>query len=866
MSRRHPGGHALPDNPSWLEFPRSDGDVRALPKNTTKIVDSEGEVNYMRPIAMDESLAILWRVSVGAAVATRLGLPEGPKYVLKDWPTGYQFFDHNKGNAKSPRHDPYLYGSVHVNRFRSTNEFIPHAYWLMTDESLNRANCQCKYCTKQPQKVISDNMGLSARRSASIAAGLPRSAARASRGRRDADGKQRRQERSSTKPFAAVRRAPKPPKLLVGPTQYVSPERDIDIRTSICYHPMQRPRRYRKGELLWCHLDPPVSGPSPEEDISFWPGIVEEALIKAIPVPVALPDGDVNMEHLYAEAQDGNSDLGGPAHPSAPGSPILPPTAPVEAEGKVPWVVEQWYVYRIKLLGTSYIIHLREEEVLPYLAYAPSDVLLGRIQVELNAFLQDVPIEEMDRDLERHMFTFDPLGPADGEESAQKKYRQSAAPFTLGIQVASNIAQFWLPTDEWECTFTLPAPPAPSTSQQPIPSQPLALPPNVSLHSAIQQSLINNAMSPASMHAPNGSTTEPESISMAGRPSRSANKVPQTVVQTRFQGLWWGTERIWTDELVRLKIARSQFAPKGTDVIFPPAGPSASTIARAKASMGDEEFDLASFGAGERGLFLRLEGLVVVDVPVGDGQCNKECRASGMLYELVDEDWEEEEPLNQILDVSGKGKGKAREEPDVTMSISQGPGGPSFMAQPSPMKPPPLPKPDPTVPPSQTANDILSQTSPAAAASVETSQQPNRKLDLQLSHPVLSTHYPLPPASKGYRFRPILPPEHEVVISLSLISGRYYPGLLHHPLLQSARNDDNVLQYRHLWALDGLAPGVHQSMDPRAWKDSRLTMFQEADAEARDRFREKWEELKMGRLHPQEEMAGEDSYTAMDVD
>ena len=75
MSRRHPGGHVLPDNPSWLEFPRSDGDPAQLPKNTTKVVDSEGQVNFMRPVGMEESLTNLWRVNIGSHLAIRMQLP-----------------------------------------------------------------------------------------------------------------------------------------------------------------------------------------------------------------------------------------------------------------------------------------------------------------------------------------------------------------------------------------------------------------------------------------------------------------------------------------------------------------------------------------------------------------------------------------------------------------------------------------------------------------------------------------------------------------------------------------------------------------------------------------------------------------------
>ena len=121
MSKRKLGGnHVLPENPKWIIFPRSDGDAKLLPKNTERIVDSQGEVNYMRPVSLDESSSIMWRVSVGSQVAIKLGYPgasillcsshahshwytEGPNYVLKEWPQGYQFYDHNKGPANSPR-------------------------------------------------------------------------------------------------------------------------------------------------------------------------------------------------------------------------------------------------------------------------------------------------------------------------------------------------------------------------------------------------------------------------------------------------------------------------------------------------------------------------------------------------------------------------------------------------------------------------------------------------------------------------------------------------------------------------------------------------------------------------------------------
>ncbi|EJF64098.1 hypothetical protein DICSQDRAFT_153218 [Dichomitus squalens LYAD-421 SS1] len=861
MSRRHPGGRTLPENPSWIEFPRSDGSAAALPKNTTKVVDSEGQVNYMRPVDVDESLSIMWRVAVGSQLAIRMQLPEGPKYVLKSFPEGYQLYDHNKGPANAPRHDPYLCGSTNINRFRSTNEFIPHALWLMQDETMNRANCLCKYCTKQPQRIISDNMGLSQGRSASVPGALSSRTTRPRREPRELRDPQQQQRPPVVKPYAAVRRAPKPPKTLVGPDQYVSPERDLDIRTSLSYGEGQRPRWFRKGELIWCRIVPPIRGRAPEEDISFWPGLVDDVHIKTVSVPRAHVDGDVDMAHLYAEAADGNPALGSPPVADATG---LLATAPVETPGLLPWTVSQYYEYKVKLLGTHVNFLVIDEQVLPYLAYAPSDSVLNRAEESLNHYFQTVSIEHMDRELEQNMFFFDPMEPEPQGEEYFAKYQRASPSFTLAIQIAASLALYWLPTDEWECTFVVPPPSQSASASRPhSPSHPSSTGPQTqaqpeTLHSVIQQSLNQNASSSASAQV-----HEPESISMVGRHPRAAAPAQYSVKQTRFQGLWWGTERIWTDELVRLKIARCQFAPKGTDVIYPPAGPSASTLAELHKNPPAAEIPMDKLGASEKGLFMVLEGLFIVDVPAADGNgTTKECRASGVLYELVEHDWEEVVEENKAHEATetDKGNGKASESTEKSdHPHSEDPNAPPIMTQPSPLKPPPLPNPDPTVPIAETATNILEQTSPAAGAGAAESKKA-RSLSAQLSHPVLSTPYPLPPPPHGFRFRPILKPGHEVIINLSLISGRYYPGLLYHPqmhdtvqeALNMADSEGGYFQNRHLWAMEGLLPGVHQSMEPRHWKPSRVIMLQEADKQARERFRERWEETKIERLHPPE--------------
>jgi hypothetical protein len=70
--------HTLPPNPAWIEFERSDGDQNLWPQNTTKSVDREGHVNYMRVAPLDDPLCIKWRVESGKALANLMELPGKP--------------------------------------------------------------------------------------------------------------------------------------------------------------------------------------------------------------------------------------------------------------------------------------------------------------------------------------------------------------------------------------------------------------------------------------------------------------------------------------------------------------------------------------------------------------------------------------------------------------------------------------------------------------------------------------------------------------------------------------------------------------------------------------------------------------------
>jgi len=689
-------------------------------------------------------------------------------------------------------------GSCHAKRFRSVPEFIPHALWLLTDPTLNRANCACKYCNKKPQREITASMGLLPRRSP-LTTGLshrPFPVPRASGNSASMSGPSR-QARDRANPYAAVRRAPRPVKHTPGPKQHMARERNADLRTAYS-DGIELRRWFRDGELLWCALNPPIPGLVGEKDsITFWPGLVEEANIKSDAVPKPKNEGSETAKI------DGSNDGTRSVNTQAASDGDPSESKANEEDRRVPWTVVQTLWYKMKLLGIPYSYNIRADQVLPYQAHAPSDELIESIH--------KVPLENMNTDTD----SFKP--------TASTRFIEAAAPFALAVQIAANLAGFWSPTDDWDYKFTIPPPPPQPTN--PLPPMATAKPANgsTSLDSVMNASMAYNASLAHSIPGPG-----PSSSSISAPPAIGPT---QTITQTRYQGLWWGAERIWTDELVRLKLSRSQIAPQGADNIAPPAGPSRKAVDYARSLDGGSGESEGIAGAAGRGAFMLIEGLYVVDVPKVNGSSGKECRATGMLYELVDEDWE--------MEVLGSDEKEKATEELTEAGTSLGPVNGTSVDGLSGLQ---LANPDPAASVGSTTSNVVSGANSLTVPTKSKSRSPNE----QLSRPALSSPFPLPPAPEGFKFRPILAQGHEAVLSLNLIAGRYYPRLLQHPLLDScvekALDVENggLVEASQLWALEGLTPGFYNTMDPVRWRRNRVTMVRDADEEARQGLEEHW--------------------------
>ena len=61
-----------PANPTYIDFPRSDGNSSTWPINTTRSVDSEGQVNFFDYVPLTNSHSVRWRTLVASAIAIDL--------------------------------------------------------------------------------------------------------------------------------------------------------------------------------------------------------------------------------------------------------------------------------------------------------------------------------------------------------------------------------------------------------------------------------------------------------------------------------------------------------------------------------------------------------------------------------------------------------------------------------------------------------------------------------------------------------------------------------------------------------------------------------------------------------------------------
>ncbi|TFK54214.1 hypothetical protein OE88DRAFT_1165488 [Heliocybe sulcata] len=141
-------------NIALIDLRNSDGDVSRRPQRTRRVVDEDGNVDYLEEAGKEVEKH--WRKVIGGFLAKTVLADQGwnlkhDNCLLKQLPEGYELYIHRKGDKDVPRTDVYLYGGRHV--FRSPDEFCLHARWLAlgspTKRFTNKPDCPCKYCHGQ---------------------------------------------------------------------------------------------------------------------------------------------------------------------------------------------------------------------------------------------------------------------------------------------------------------------------------------------------------------------------------------------------------------------------------------------------------------------------------------------------------------------------------------------------------------------------------------------------------------------------------------------------------------------------------------------------------------------------------------------
>ncbi|KAF8580273.1 hypothetical protein K439DRAFT_1637154 [Ramaria rubella] len=561
----------------FITFPVTDGDVLRRPDNMKPPAPSAREVNWHRTMTMEEKYACRWRNLIGQGIAKLMNKPENEKHCLQSFPEGYWMFDHNKGPISNIRHDLYLYGSKTAQRFRSPAEFIPHGYWLLTDSTLNSKNCGCKYCggggTKS-QTEISEALGLPTNRGPTAVTGSTRmrigvqrpAKHHRSRGTGIVDPDSlwvARESRQKQKTDPMWRWTSLRLELSVDNT------RISDLRSS---------RRFRVGELVWCPWEQVSRTKSQGKPVPlFWPAIIIDS-------------------SLEPEIHHGNS-----THSS--------------------FTVHHRRLYSVLRFGAS------SEEM--------------RISFEC--------ILEEDDIMPWHAYQIDTFSCSSCHDSHVQSQEECIA-FRLALRTARRLLDVWAVCNRLPITVPVPSVPEShshigpndaisqrndtnhkfSTSSQSGIAEDRCTP-----YSTLYPFNLSAQRSPARLVLPGSvknkknpirfSSAQPPALSSIfdSKIPGSSNPTPDTprlqyqgriVTEVRYEGLWYGAERIWMGDVIRLCPELDAFV----------------------ATLNGDPFSeskgvTASPGAEMRCVLMRIHKIFARTSQTG----SKECAIAGPLYEVA---------------------------------------------------------------------------------------------------------------------------------------------------------------------------------------------------------------------------------------
>ncbi|EFP76566.1 uncharacterized protein PGTG_02027 [Puccinia graminis f. sp. tritici CRL 75-36-700-3] len=435
--------------PHQIEILNSDANSNRWP-SVGPVLDSKG-ASCQWALSTDKSKS-RWLSSLGKGLAEILGLARNSQkedWKLKDFPTDYRLYTYIKGT----REDQYLFGSAHVYKFRTANEFLPHLQWLLWNQA---GYCLCKYCSGAKNQF-----------EVNAALGLPTSA---SKGKPDGSQPADRAKRPKRSRSPTANNQVNSNYKFQGP--YLNEELNRDI--------LENRSNFRKHELIWCLVTDLMVGANPELSrniqelgIKYWPGLCEEPTLfnESRAFISILDDENDRTEDSSRAPNQLKRKLN-----QIQNSPCGPASNEFENQQRFKW--------NIRLLGLSDIVIREEGQILPWL-FKTAD-LKQKFSINKKQGMM-LPQHVQNRHTIRP--TLDSFTSVD----------ETLVAFQLAIQIAANLEEFWVARDRYDSI------PDPDTDDK-----------------------------PGSSHR----------ISQHGTGADSPT--------TWFQGIWWGAEKIWLYDLVRL--------------------------------------------------------------------------------------------------------------------------------------------------------------------------------------------------------------------------------------------------------------------------------------------------------------------------
>ncbi|KAH9823165.1 hypothetical protein DFH28DRAFT_881134 [Melampsora americana] len=476
-----------------------------------------------------------WLSILGKGLAESLGLmkcSQKEDWRLTNFPKNYQLFNYIKGSLQ----DQYLFGSSHVRKFRTANEFLPHLQWLASSNST--ITCQCTYCSgTKSQTESNSNFNHTSQPSKSKTSNSKRKASRSALTNHEVNSPEHSSQeiikkrpskkikvvnRSSSETPAIPQSSNDSTELNIKPN-YQGPYLSRDLKRDLTTDQSN----FREHELIWCNIEDLLIGNRLSEGhdafdlgTKYWPGLCEEMVLET-QACITIDDDEEEEEKEEKVNKQLDKHSKRKSNESLINQKNLIVKRPKNKRLRVDFSKgtsnftpsfskmksDQKYLWKIRLLGLEEVIKRDESELLPWL-FQPMNISekfnfkfkLSNYKTNLSNYL----LNKHQSNAQRPRF------------NSFSNIENARFSFLLSLQIAANLEECWSTCDPYDLQADERDEDSDELIRRPIRFQ---------------------------SHSGNEHENENEN----GQEGL-LNKSPEIW----YQSLWWGAEKIWVFDTVRL--------------------------------------------------------------------------------------------------------------------------------------------------------------------------------------------------------------------------------------------------------------------------------------------------------------------------